>query len=113
MCQGYWYNVVKVTEIMCTNIYDDIPLNKCHNFNRSIRVFDEIQPCASSRKTVCYNMTDLQHTRTCSIHSVILLTTETVFIITDAVIIVIKIPKYKYIYILCICHQSQILWTRN
>ena len=22
MCQGYWYNAVKVTEIICTNIYD-------------------------------------------------------------------------------------------
>ena len=90
MCQGYWYFAVKVTEIMCTNIYDDILLNKCHKFNRSIRVFDEIQPCASSRKTVCYNKTDLQHIRTCSIHSVILLTTETVFIITDTVIIVLN-----------------------
>ena len=42
-CQGYWYNAVKVfffvffnavkvTEIICTNIYDDILLNKCHKF---------------------------------------------------------------------------------
>ena len=41
-------------------------------------------------KLVCYNMTYLQHIRTFSIHSVILLTTESVFIITDTVIIVLK-----------------------
>ena len=80
----------------------------------SNRLFDEIQPYASTRKTVCYNMTDPKHLRTCSSHSVILLTTEIeVFIITDTVIIVSNSKSFIIIIILCSCHQSQIHRTRK